>query len=1075
MFNKPLSIAISKPEAVLEYVDILLKLFEWTKAVRVLDMYEGYHPPTELSRKLRVMAFVGAGQVDDALTVLNDMDPDSTETIYLELTLVSARIRQLFRDQSNRKFTINTESDPETDVYQQAVLSKYQNQRYELIEKLLDLGSDKLKLSLLISVCNLHVKDNNVESAKALIEKYLVQFPSSIGAKVYSRLLLEPDPVSVSDQRSRQINVEAISEIEDELLRSKTLCQYYLSKNLVGDALEELKKAHSSSPDDGEVIGLLFDVALQADNIELAEQMALKAGGMNLDECNGSFFAARLDYARKDYRSALQKADECLDFRPVFAYGYLLRSQINVGLDNNDRAIADAETAAKTNPVDGVTAKHRAALLHERNLNLGRDATPDQVSEAEKAILAAVILNPNDWRLRSLYSEMVSRLDPHRALAMRQQLLETNPNTENNLMLGNMASRLALDNSDESEKNALLEIAGSAYARAYAMEPGSEIVLNAYSEFLRISDQQDKALQLLGRQEGVLWQFYLRDGQYDKARDVLEKLYTEDPGDEVIVRGLLVVAGSTADNDGLKRYSDELLTISDTTTNELLQIQMYLEAGLIWEANLKLASFRERNPDNAGGILLDAWAAMTNGLLEKALVLANQSLEIDPESATAWRLRGQINRLSGNFNDAVEDLQKSKSIDANPQTRLDLARLYHRTGRTAAAIGELAAALDNPGAPLLVRTMLEQLYLESGRTNDLNSFYEECLKKYPDGSLWYFRSGKFALDQKEYEQAQALLERACELSESDADRMFALDYYFESLLLGENYQKLLKEASKYIDTQFAPVAYSQMAQVQLKLGNRATSVDYFRKAIERSGADDALISGVLQNMEDVIGIAEVLRWCSQRLSAEPDSLAANLAMYKLAERRGDYNKAIGYANKCMEITGTQSPAWIKYAFYKASLLTLAYQKTSDKNYLSSAISEFEAILARQPDNTSVMNNLAVLLADGDEQVDKAVKYAKSAHEAAPNNANRMDTYAYTLCKTGDFAKAREMAQRAIQVYELSGTGIPWDVYNHLGMAMEGLGRRDEAATAYRQALEVAGETVSQTHKQELTKAIERVL
>lgn len=1075
VFNKPLSIAVSKPEAVLEYIDVLLELFEWANAVRVLDMYEGYYPPTELSRKLRVRSLIGAGQFDDALAVLNDMAPDSIDTIALEFSLVRARLKQFFRDQSNQKFAINIETDPETDVYQQVEFARYRGQRLELIEELLDRGYDEVELSLLTRLCNLYVIDGNIEGAKALIEKYLTNLPSSTGAKIYRRLLLEPDPTSISDQRSHQINLEVISEIDDELLRSKTLCQYYRSKNLVDDALEELKNAHAALPDDGEVVGLLFDLALQTGDIELAEQMIPKARGMNLDKCNGVFFRARLDYVRKDYQSALQKVDECLELRPVFAYGYLLRSQINVGLGNNGQAIADAKTAVKTNPVDGVTARHRAALLYERNLELGRDATPDQLDDAEKAVLRAVVLNSNDWQLRSLYSEMVSQREPQKALAMRQRLLETNPNMENNLMLGNMAQRMALKSSDELEKGALLEIAGSAYARAYAMEPGSETVLNAYSEFLRVSGQQDKAVQLLGEQEGVLWQFYVRDGQYDRAMGVLGKLYEQDPGSEAVVRGLLVVAASTADNDGLKRYSDELLAISNTTTNELMQIQMYLEAGLIQEANLKLASFRERNPDDAGGMLLEAWAAMTNGSLQEALVLTNQSLEIDPESATAWRLRGQINRLSGNPNDAVEDLQKSKSIDASAQTRMDLARLYHNTGRTAAAIGELAAALEDPGAPVRVRTMLEQLYLESGRTNDLNVFYEECLKKHPDGSFWYFRSGKFAIEQKKYEQAQALLEKACEFSESDADRMSALDYYFEALLLGRNYQKLLEEASKYIDTQFAPVAYSQMAQVQLKLGNRATAVDYFRKAIERSGANDSLISGVLQNMEDVVGIEEVWRWCSQRLSTDPDSLAANLAMYKLAERQGDYNKAFAYANKCMEIVGSQSPTWIKYAFYKANILVLAYQKTSDEKYLTNAISGYEAILSKQPDNGDAMNNLAVLLADNNEQLDKAVKYAKRTHEAALNDANRMDTYAYVLCKTGDFAKAREMIQRAIQVYELSGADISWDVYNHLGMVMEGLGRKDEAATAYRQAMEIAGETVSQTNKQELTKAIERVL
>lgn len=85
-------------------------------------------------------------------------------------------------------------------------------------------------------------------------------------------------------------------------------------------------------------------------------------------------------------------------------------------------------------------------------------------------------------------------------------------------------------------------------------------------------------------------------------------------------------------------------------------------------------------------------------------------------------------------------------------------------------------------------------------------------------------------------------------------------------------------------------------------------------------------------------------------------------------------------------------------------------QTSDKQYLSIAVEEFEKILVKQPNNTSVLNNIAYFLADNNEQLDKALEYAKRAHEDSPNDGNIMDTYAYTLCKVGDYAKAGEVLQ-----------------------------------------------------------------
>jgi Flp pilus assembly protein TadD len=150
-------------------------------------------------------------------------------------------------------------------------------------------------------------------------------------------------------------------------------------------------------------------------------------------------------------------------------------------------------------------------------------------------------------------------------------------------------------------------------------------------------------------------------------------------------------------------------------------------------------------------------------------------------------------------------------------------------------------------------------------------------------------------------------------------------------------------------------------------------------------------------------------------------------------------------------------------------------KTSDKQYLLEAIGEFEKILIHQPSNASVLNNLAYLLADNNEQIDKAVEYAQKAHEAKPNDGNNLDTYAYTLFKKGDSAKAEEMLQMSIQIFERNSQDIPWDVYRHLGMSQEDLGQIVEAATSYRQALKIAGNNISEADKKQLEESIERIL
>jgi tetratricopeptide (TPR) repeat protein len=761
--------------------------------------------------------------------------------------------------------------------------------------------------------------------------------------------------------------------------------------------------------------------------------------------------------------------------RPVFPNGYLLRSQINGSLGNHDGAVRDAKTAQRFNPLDRVVAKQVVAVLYNRNLRLRKNVSSDQIAEVEKALIRAILLNPNDWNFRSIYAEYISEREPAKALAERQRLLRRFPNVDNGLMLGNMAMRMALKETDEQRRTGLLDIAGSAYEKAYQMDPDNKAVLDAYSEFLRLTGRRNKATKLFGGQDNSLWQFYVRDGQYDKARDILEKLYEINPKDITVVKGLARTASKTADKESLKKYSQELLVLENTIDNELVQIQAYLEVGLVKEAELKLASFRERNPREARGMLLEAWSAMTKGQLKRALELVNQNLEIDSENAVAWRLRGQANRLLGDFNQAVEDLQKSKSIDINPKIRMELATAYHRVGRVAAAIGELTDALKDQQAPLRVRTMLEEIYRQAGRTTELKQFYDDTLEKYPDSGVWNYRAGEFAFRQNDYEKAEELLIKAWEMSEKQGGYAKALDKYLETLWRSEKYKELLKYAAKYIDTQFAPIAYAQIAQAQFKMGSKATALDYYRKAIEKCGTNDKLVLGILQNMSAVVGPMEVTRWCNERLRANPNSLAANLMMFKLTQQGGEYNKALWHIDKFLSLIDPESPLWIEQMLEKANTLTMAYIKTSDKRYLSTAVSEFEKILAKRPNNTSVLNNLAYFLADNNEQLDRAVECAKRAHETSPNDGNIMDTYAYTLCKVAEYAKAEELLQMTIQILERESMAVAWDVYEHLGMAQEGLGQKVEAAASYRLALKTGGRRISKQNKEELMKAIERVL
>jgi len=159
---------------------------------------------------------------------------------------------------------------------------------------------------------------------------------------------------------------------------------------------------------------------------------------------------------------------------------------------------------------------------------------------------------------------------------------------------------------------------------------------------------------------------------------------------------------------------------------------------------------------------------------------------------------------------------------------------------------------------------------------------------------------------------------------------------------------------------------------------------------------------------------------------------------------------------------------------KAEVLTLAYNKTSDNNYLKKAIAEYESLLVEMPNNTNVLNNLAYMLANINERLTEALQYAERSLQARPNSPAFLDTYAYVLHKNGRNSEAAESLQAALQQYESQQVRIPADVYEHLGMVNEKLGEQTEALAAYKQALQIGADNLPRATEQRIMSAIERL-
>ncbi len=1107
-----------KPEASLDYVEILLRYGHFADAVQNIDAFETHSGSSERSQNLRVRAHIGAKQFAEAESALSGRAPDEPATIELRLALTQARIRhaQLAVAQKTMRDKLETDTgqtEPETPTMTDELKSLTKLEA-ELMEKLLPTELSRSEQAAVMSACRKYIAQGQTELARNLVASFLQHYPDNTAAHIYEMVLSEPDPQAVPEDRFREIEEQALARIADPTGRAvqfgihhrrygepekatdylkQALEPVLIQEKLVGDAARDKMTLAANH---------LLDIAIEAKDWQLAEEVTKAARQGNLDRCQGQVFATRLAMAKGQYKDALVRIDECLKARPIFSFGYMLRSSINLALGSDHASAEDIRRAASLNPLDGTIAKASASLLYTRNQQLGGNVTASQIAETRDALERAVALNPSDLPLLGLYADYIGPTEPLRAVAIRQDLQKARPSMENAVLLGRLAMRAAQNETEQASKDAMFAIADSAFEQAREIAPGDRQMLYHYAEYLRSRGRGEQARILLqeSNDDELLWNHYFLAGQYADAGRVLQQLYESDSTDSSVLKGLLLVADKTLDQQAVRKYSDELMKVEDTVENHLVQVQTLLRVGLIREAEHELQSFKEKYPNEPRMLLLQARLLMRQGQLDKALELTGRNLQSNSESPIAWRLKGEINFFRENYDQAISDLRKSKALFDDPATRVSLARAYLQMERHEDAITELRNAIDAPGAPLEARSLLEHIYLRLHRKQALTKLYEETLEKFPQSARWLNRAGAFAVKTGEFDRAEQLYGKALDTRRKlhsgdekgreiqDALYAEAFDGYLKALVagagtLGTNgwnpgrLDRLLEEAQKYQDSALAPIAYFRMGQAKSVLGDKATAIAYCRTAVDKAGANETLAAEILQRMYVLLGHEEVSEYCRQKLASTPDSLAANFTMFYLAKISGQYDTAIEYIDRCIKLTAPDSVRRIDYTMRKGGILISAYARSSDKNYLGTAISDYESLLAKMPNSTgvaTVLNNLAYVLAENDERLSDALGYAERALDARPNDPGVLDTYAYVLLKNGKVSEAAESLAAALQQYQKDKIAVPAEIYEHKGMIKEKLGAKAEALAAYKQALDAGAETLSAEARRRIEGAVERV-
>lgn len=824
----------------------------------------------------------------------------------------------------------------------------------------------------------------------------------------------------------------------------------YLSKNETNAAMIELKNAIQKSPEDAIPRYMLGKIYLEQGNFTNAEKELSRAlkYGYSAKEALPLLARALLNQNKLDDIFLLVEdfsdTGTTPDLLAITAMAEIKRNNLDeaktllkkAGTDTVYGKLAQATYLSTTNQLESASDYVSSLLKSEASnsdvwmLKGHLEIAQNKFDEAYDSYAKAYELSPNARQYIFFMAQ---------ALVSGQKLEEAKPLVDNLLTTHS-------HNIYVNELKAIIAFADQDYSVA---KTHADRAIHSGSDSLRVSTISGISA------------FYL--GQFEQAHRVFTKIYPELPKAHVVHRlyimsqielGYVDEAIESLNNYDIQspeesrfisQASIELAKIGRNETalklakkaaiNDSSQIEATL--GLVKLANNDLSGIEDlHSAIEADPSMQDAKRGLSNYYLSRKMFddansVADRWLEKQPNDTTALMLKGVINKEKGKIDLAQTYFNQVREIDPNNvQSIVELADIESSNGDTQKALSLLVDAKNLAPNNYKVNTKFLEYSKQIGRLPEAMRTLDEQIKADPLNSHLKVQKAHALVLSDDKKSAINVLE-SLPHADKDANVLkFLGNLYFSLGKIPEakrNYQQ-------WVDTDiYNPTAYIRSIQLLgynneidsgLNLAQKAQSVFPSDARFSLIRAELFFKNGDLENAqrtldampEHVRGTAYALELQGAIYIAKQDfSTAVDVyeksyaAMPNIQNARklasiyslNDQNtEAISFLNNIIEQHGE-----------KAEPLKLKLAELQIKSQPEKALAQYEAILAKDPNNALVLNNLAWLYMDKD-QTDQACKYAQKAYEIASRSFEIADTYGYCLLKSGDTTRALELLELA---------------------------------------------------------------
>jgi putative PEP-CTERM system TPR-repeat lipoprotein len=652
-----------------------------------------------------------------------------------------------------------------------------------------------------------------------------------------------------------------------------------------------------------------------------------------------------------------------------------------------------------------------------------------QVDEAANLYETYIRVEPKDLESKfSLASMLVEQKQPERAEVFIDELLEVIPD---NPLLNQLKGVVRAAASDfeaaqlYSEKAiglgrpdpSLRLIAGFA---AYQLEEYETAVMHLSIIASRLPDNHP-GLRILAASQ-------LKSNMGDEAGEILARVGTPTPEDATLFSRAgyeLIKSGNTeAAAEIIEQTGKISETSQDLTRLGILKLSMNDIEGLI-----DLESAVDKAPDSRTAKMSLASAYLGTKQLDKALVLAKQWQEDEPDAIDGYLLEAEVLQRQELYAEAAVMIAKAADIDGDSiPVKLTAIRLDLRENKFDDATLKTEALLEQVPNNLAALASYFALKNEANDAKPAIDKIRKAVKDNPNNADLGLLLARIALSIEKPDEALGAIKNI--KTNREAPAAF---WQIKGLALLRNNQS--DDALDHYTT-WSELYPKQESAIMGQLLILEESRDYekgARIAGDFLAGKDNLQIRVMQSYfmimaGDVFGSKEVLASIDDKYQALPflrgvkariamtegrggeaveDALASYTAT-KSADNLFIYVRSLDLSNQSNLALGVVENHVKEFPSDGRAMLLMAERQIATDP--SSALANYKLLLTNFPNNIVVLNNAAHLLMESGN-LDQAGEYAERAFTIEPNNASIGDTHAQILLRQGK-------PEDALEIYNL---------------------------------------------------------